>query len=139
MEETWTFISGNILPHWPFLVALLVFTVVGKFTGDKVFTRARAYTTRKGPWYKFWDAQWFWWWGRETLSLHPILTGAILGLIWQNPEMSDPSWPWIAGVGYFAGAGVASLFTWSVLRSLAKKKGIDLKLPGSSEPPRDGK
>jgi hypothetical protein len=139
MEDTWTFISENLLTHWPFLVVTLVFTIIGKFTGSKVFTRLRAYEKRKGPWYKFWKAQWFWWWGRETLSLHPILTGAVLGLIWHNPELADPSWSLPASVGYFAGAGVSSLFSWNILRSLAKKRGIDLQLPGSSEPPGEEK
>lgn len=140
MEELWTFISENILPHWPFLVVTLVFTVVGQFTSKKVFTKARAYDKAKGAWYKPWANQWFWWWGRETLALHPILTGAILGLMWQNPEMAEPSWGLAASIGYFAGAGVASLFAWNFLKSYAKKKGIDLQLPGNSvRPPSEAK
>lgn len=139
MEEMWAFLSENILPHWPFLVVTLVFTVIGKFTSGKVFTRARAYQKLKGPWYKPWENQRFWWWGRDTLSLHPIVTGALLGLLWVNPEMAEPAWPMPANVSYFAGAGVGSLFAWSILKSYAKKRGIDLQLPGSSDRPGEDK
>lgn len=135
MEEMWAFISANVLPHWPFLTVTLVFTVVGKFTSGKMFTRVRAYRKIKGPWYNPWENQWFWWWGRETLSLHPILSGILLGLVWANPEMADPAWALPASVGYFAGAGVSSLFVWNLLRGYAKKRGYDLSLPGNSDHP----
>ena len=133
MEETWLFISENILPHWPFLVVMLAFTIIGRFTSTKLFTRKRAYTVAKGKWP--WENQWFWWWGRETLSLHPIISGTLLGLIWSNPEFSDPSWPISASVGYFAGAGVASLFSWNFMKSYAKRQGVVLSLPGESVRP----
>lgn len=135
MEEMWGFFSENVLPHWPFLVVTLVFTVIGQFTSRKVFTRKRAYRDQNGKWFKPWENQWFWWWGRETLALHPILTGAVLGLVWQNPEFADPAWPWAASVGYFAGSGVGSLFAWNLLKSYAKKKGVTLELPGASQRP----
>lgn len=100
-----------------------------------MFTRHRAYRKLSGPWYKPWSNQWFWWWGRETLSLHPIATGILLGFVWQNPEMYAEAWPLAASVGYFSGAGVLSLFAWSFIRSYAKKKGIDITLPGGSDRP----
>jgi hypothetical protein len=130
MQETWDFFVANILPHWPFGMITIIFMVVGQFMSTRVFTKARAYKKRPGPWYKFWDAQWFWWWGRESLPVHPILAGGLVGLLWQNPEQMDPAWPLIASVAYFAGAGVISLFAWVLLRSEAKKRGIDLQLPG---------
>lgn len=135
MEETFLFVKEQVLPHWPFLVTTLIFTVIGRFTSTKVFTRTRAYEKQSDKWYKFWENQWFWWWGRETLALHPILTGCVLGLMWRNPEFADPAWPWTADVAYFAGAGVASLFAWNLLKSFAKKRGITLTLPGGSERP----
>lgn len=128
MEDlSFDFLQENLLPHWPFLTTALVFTVIGQFTSKKLFTRERAYQKTENKWH-----QHFWWWGRETLSLHPILTGSLLGLIWQNPESADPSWALAASVGYFAGAGVASLFAWNILKSVLKSKGITLSLPGDS-------
>jgi len=130
MEEILSTVREYVLPHWPLVFTLLVFTVIGQFTSHKVFTRARAYQKRSK---KF--LQWFWWWGRESLPLHPIASGALLGLLWHNPEGVSPSWPLAASVSYFAGAGVLSLFAWSLLRGYLKKKGIDLSLPGDSTPP----
>ena len=135
MEQTWQFFSENIIPHWPFLIATLVFTVVGRFSSRKLFTRKRAYTLSSGKKFQFWKKRGFWWWGRETLSLHPILTGLILGLLWVNPEEADPALGSFASMGYFAGSGVLSLFAWSILTSVAKKKGVVLSLPGESVRP----
>lgn len=130
MQEFLDFFSENILPHWPFAMITVIFMVVGQFTSTRFFTKARAYQKRTGPWYLFWRNQWFWWWGRESLPIHPIFAGGVVGLLWQNPEQTDPAWPLIASVAYFAGAGVTSLFAWVILRSEAKKRGIDLELPG---------
>lgn len=127
MEEIFTVIVNQVLPHWPFLMIAMIFTVVGQFTSKSVFTRERAYRKAKD--------QWFWWWGRETLAIHPILSGCLVGLIWQNPEGVDPAWKLVASASYFAGAGVISLFAWAILKGILKKKGIDLDLPGESIAP----
>jgi len=124
MEDTLRTIQEYILPHWPLLLVGLVFMVIGQFTSRKLFTRDRAYAKHSKK-----VVHWFWWWGRETLSLHPIAAGALLGLLWHNPESADPAWPVMASVAYFAGTGVLSLFAWSLLRGYLKKKGITLKLP----------
>jgi len=130
MEDLATTFNEYILPHWPFVMVMFIFAVIGQFTSKSVFTRERAYRKSTGPWYKFWERQTFWWWGRETLPVHPIMTGGLLGLIWQNPEGSEPAWSLISSVVYFAGSGVSSLFVWAFLKGYLKQKGIDLELPG---------
>jgi len=134
MEEI-SAVVDMVLPHWPFIMVVLIFTVVGQFTSLRLFTRERAYLRRSGPVYRFWENRWFWWWSRETLPIHPIVSGALLGLLWRNPEGADPAWKWIADVTYFAGAGVMSLFAWAILRGVLKNRGIDLGLPGDSLSP----
>jgi hypothetical protein len=118
--------SALTLDHWPFFMITLVFAVIGQFTSKHLFTRARAY--RKGK------MQWLWWWGRESLMLHPIVTGALLGLAWPDPERVG--WEGLYGAGYFAGAGACSLFLFALIRGIAKKRGIKLTLPGESVPPK---
>lgn len=116
-----------IVAHWPFCIMAAVFWIVGHFMETSVFTRARAYEPSK--------AQWFWWWGRESMELHPILAGVALGLVWTDPEFAGWSFP--TAVGYFAGAGVVSLFGWLIVRKVMERFGVGggFRLPGESLPP----
>lgn len=131
MDEVVSTVLNQVLPHWPFAMMTVIFAVIGQFTSKSLFTKERAYQKQKASrFYRFWESQSFWWWGRETLPLHPIMSGALLGLLWHNPEGTDPAWGLAAGIGYFAGSGATSLFVWSILRGYLKKRGIDLDLPG---------
>jgi len=127
MDEILSIVTQQILPHWPFVVTTVIFAIIGQVMSKSVFTRERAYKKQK--------SQPFWWWGRETLPLHSISSGALIGLMWHNPEGADPAWGLAASVGYFAGAGAASLFAWAIARGFLKKKGIDLDqvLPGGTQ------
>ncbi len=121
------------LPHWPGIGVFFILTIVGQHLSLKVFTRPRAYKHYgKGA-----AAKWKWrffYWGRETLSLQPILAGILIGLVWVDPE--GHGWTRPTSVGYFATAGTASLFGWALLKGVLKKRGIELQLPsGESVPP----
>lgn len=125
------------LEHYPFFLAAALFWLIGHFMETSVFTRARAHKNRGGGW-KAKLTSGFWWWMRESMELHPILAGVVLGLIWRNPENMDPAPSWQFDVGYFIGAGIVSLAGWLVLTKLAQKAGINLsglRLPGESLPP----
>jgi hypothetical protein len=136
MEALDTFIGSMLtLERWPFWAAVLVFTIVGQFTSKNLFTRERAYATyvlprgAKTPWEKH-----FWWWGRETLVIHPLLAGFVLGAVWQDPE--GAGWKLIGSQMYFAAAGAVSAPLWAIVKAVAKKRGFALALPGeSSNPP----
>jgi hypothetical protein len=110
---------------WSFWATILVLTVIGQFTSTKLFTRVRAYT--KGRW------QGLWWWGRETLMLHPLAAGAVIGLSWQDPQ--GLGWPLMGSLLYFGTAGVLSLGAWAFLKGKLKDRGIDVRLPGESTRP----
>lgn len=126
MDALDSFISNLLTPErWPFWAVALIFTVVGQFTSQRLFTRERAYA--KGRW------QPLWWWGRETLPLHPIVSGAALGLLWRDPE--GHHWNLVASQVYFAFAGAVSTVLWIVVKGVAKKRGFDLQLPGDSSFP----
>jgi hypothetical protein len=116
------------LDRWPFWSAVIVFTAVGLFTKYRLFTRERAY--------RDWGAAWknnFWYWMRETLILHPVAAGFALGFLWIDPE--GEGWPLIGSMMYFAAAGAVSLVAWIFIVAIAKKRGIELKLPGNTIPP----
>lgn len=129
MEALDTFIGSMLtLERWPFWAAVLVFTVIGQFTSKNLFTRERAYAAYAVPWHKH-----LWWWGRESLVLHPLLSGIVLGTIWQDPE--GAGWKLVSSQMYFAAAGAVSLPFWVIVKALAKKSGMDLSLPGASSNP----
>lgn len=130
MEAFDTFIGSMLtLERWPFWAAVLIFTLIGQFTSKNLFTRERAYASYTVPWHKH-----FWWWGRETLVIHPLIAGFVLGTIWQDPE--GAGWKLIGSQMYFAAAGAVSVPFWAIVKAIAKKRGYALALPGeSSNPP----
>lgn len=138
MDDILSLLTTQVLPHWPFVMVTVILSVVGHVVGRSVFTKERAYKKQQASaFYKFWESQSFWWWGRETLALHSILAGVIIGFFWHNPEGANPAWSHAADIGYFAGAGAISLFAWSIAKGLLKSRGINLTLPGEtpSDPP----
>ena len=108
-----------VIAHWPFAVVAAMLTIIGR-VADRVFTRDRAYRTPKKD---------FWFWARETLPLHPVVAGALLGLVMPDPE--GGTWGRGLIVLYFTGAGVAGLVGWVYARAHSKT----LSLPGESNPP----
>jgi hypothetical protein len=121
------FIENHVLTwdHLPFIAAMLVLAFIGRYMSMRVWTRARAYTKSK--------LQPFWWHMRETQILHPFVAGALVGLVWNDPE--GHGWDWRYGVSYFVVAGGVSLFFWLATKIWAKRKGVQLVLPGESKPP----
>jgi hypothetical protein len=130
-----------VKPHWPFMMAAVVFMVIGQVVKGSIFTRARAYAVYEDqlpsnvsympgrPRVKRQYRE-FWWWCYKTLPLHPVATGALLGLVITEPE------PGIVGAAaslYFAGAGALSVFLYQVIKGFAKRQEIILAdLPGQS-------
>ena len=125
VQEIWDFLA----PHWPGLAWMLIAMLVGQVMAHRVFTREHAHRKRKG--------QWFWWWMRKTLPLHPVAAGLLLGVLWQDPEGTD--WPWIASPMYFSAFGGGSIWAYEVIKGLLKRQGFDVgMLPGSSSAPPKG-
>ncbi len=127
MDDVMGFVNTHILQHWPFFSWLLIAMLIGQVVKNTVWTKKNA--IKKRP-------HWFWWWGRKTMVLHPVLGGALLGLAWQNPEGGVEGIT--ASMAYFAAAGGLSTWAYEGLKGLAKKKGVDLDIPGitpSSSPP----
>jgi hypothetical protein len=115
------------LAHWPWLSACFILMIIMQVLKSSVFTKKRAYT--KGR------AQSFWWWAWKTLPVQPIFFGMGIGWFWPEPE---PGIAGVAAVMYFASAGALSVWVYQVLKGLAKKRNIDLTLPGqSTTPPED--
>lgn len=119
MQDVVNFVTESLLPHWPFLTALVIFMIIGQVVKSAVFTKD-AHKTR--------SPKWLFWWGRKTLPLHPIAGGLVVGLVWRNPEPGIASLA--ASMGYFAMAGALSVWAYEFLKGLAKKEGIDISLPG---------
>lgn len=119
MEDTANFFINLALTHWPFVSAFVCFTLIGQVMINNVFTEKSHYTSRP---------VWLFWWGHKTLALHPMFAGMLLGLVWHNPVETIHT---TAGsMGYFALAGAASIMGYEALKGLAKKKGVNIDLPG---------
>lgn len=116
-EHVWT------TRHWPFLAVAVVLMLVGQVAKAAVWTKFRARNSRP---------QWFWWWGYKTMPVHPVVVGAIIGLLWRTPEEGLGT---VASVGYFAFSGALSVWLFQILKGVAKRRGIDLDLPGGSVAP----
>ena len=123
------FLTAHVwsLVHWPFMAWAIIAAVIGQVMKTAVWTKSRAHTKGK--------AQWLWWWGYKSLPLHPMASGFLLGVVWQNPEGAEVAWSWIGSAIYFATAGALSVFLYQVVKGLAKKKGVALTLPGESKTP----
>jgi len=129
MEQILSFaltLAEAVGPHWPWVSILVVLSVFTQVMKTSVFTKKKAYTKGK--------MQSFWWWGWKLLALIPITLGALIGYFWNEPE---PGITGMAAVMYSASAGACSVAMYQVLKGLAKKRNIDLTLPGQSITPSD--
>lgn len=108
-----------VLPHWAFFGAAIIFAVFGQITKKFIFTHERAAKSKAMRW------------GRRTLALHPVASGALLGLV---PGISGDMTT-AESCLYFATAGVLSTWIYSALKGFAKSRGVEVTLPGASEPP----
>jgi len=125
METFQGILTELILPHWPFFAWLVCAMMIGQVMKSAVWTKERAYAKGK--------MQSVYWWGYKTLAIHPVMSGAVLGCIWREPEEGMTKLP--ACIAYFALAGACSVFAFEMLRGFAKSKGVDLALPGESKVP----
>lgn len=119
MDAITEFVNNNVIPHWPFIGVMVVFMIVMQVVKINIFTKT-AHQKHKPVW--------FWWWGRKTLALQPIVVGMILGILWRNPEAGVDTLA--ECMGYFALAGSCSVWTYEILKGVAQKRGINLELPG---------
>lgn len=110
--------------HWPFLVFSLTAAIVVQIFKASVWTAKRG--EGKGA------KAGFFWWARKTLALHPVVAGALFGLIPGLPVSPDVPDTMAAHALYFAGAGLAATWIFDLVKGVAKKKGVDLALPGEN-------
>jgi hypothetical protein len=157
MDATLDFLGD----HWPWFTVMAVLWLIGHFMEDSVFTKERGLENhpvrhgkprdKKAPNYreaaKEWKDtrsfsqklhHWVFWWGRESMELHGPFAGALIGLVWLNPEGADPAWDWQWSAGYFLSAGFMSMFGWLLIVKVMGRLGVDVSnitLPGETRPP----
>jgi len=133
MSEIINDITKMLSEHWEFFAVMFTFMIVAQVTKTSVFTKKRAEDTHNKL------IGHFWWWGRKTLPIHPVVSGGIVGLFWTNPN--DAVTSTIASIFYFAFAGAMSVWGYQILKGIMKKKNIELTLPGNESvtPPKPKK
>lgn len=113
----------------PFVAWTLLASIIGQVVKTQVFTRARAHWAGS-------RIQWFWWWGRKTMPLHPMAIGMVIGWMWPGEVEPGYIGGTVQAALYFGLAGGLSVWAFEVLKGLAKKRGVTLgKLPGQSDRP----
>jgi len=122
----------NLGSHWPYFAMLISVTWVGFAMESNIFTRDRAYLFR-GRSLAAKATQAFWYWGRETLSFHPIVVSLALAFLWPDPEQRGfrPA----ETVGYWISCGLMGQVLWVAGRAYLKRKGIVLQVPGDTDRP----
>lgn len=122
-------VTDYVLPHWPFIMMAAILALVGQWMKKLILTEARVEKSR------FWLAM------QNTMAWHPVLAGALLGLVPGLPVSAGVADTWAAHSLYFAGAGMASTWLYSgakaakaIVRQLLKKK-LGVELPAESVPP----
>jgi hypothetical protein len=116
------FLDTYIIPHWPFVAFALVCMIVVQVLKMAVWTEKRAKGSGK--------ATTFFWWGRKTIALQSLVIGVLVGIIPGMPIGGGFSDTMGSRALYYAAAAILSTFLFSVLKGLAKQRGIDLTLPG---------
>lgn len=125
-EDIWTFFTEQLLPYWPLVTVATVLYIAGEFFKRYVWTKEKA-AAKGGAWL----------WARRTLPFHPMVGGALIGVVWQDPQRGVEGL--VPSMGYFLGAGVLAVVAFNVLRQILKDK-YDLKVEifADSLPPPSG-
>lgn len=107
-------VTKHLLPHWPFLASLACFAVIGQAL-KRVWSEDDAKQRRA---IRLW---------RRLLPFHPVITGAVGGVLFHRdlPVSPGVSGPLSVGL-YFAAAGALSVWAYAVVRTWAKYKGLEL-------------
>ena len=105
-----------IISHWPFMAFALIVAVTVQVLKATVWTMRRA---EKGK------ARGFFWWGRKTLPLHPVAVGCLVALIPGIPA-SEGVATLAAKMLYYAASGLTATWIFAVIKSLAKRRGINI-------------
>jgi hypothetical protein len=106
-----------VIGHWPFVLFTLISAVSMQTAKISVWTKARISNSKLKS---------FFWWGRKTLPLHPVLIGTLVGLVPGIPISDGMGETLATKCLYFAGAGVLSTWVFDLLKALAKKYGLEL-------------
>lgn len=101
-------------PYWGWVSVALILSVVGEGLKRRVFTRHLAL---RSPLVRLW---------RQTMTLHPIIAGALIGLVHDMP-LPEGVTGLAQSVLYYAGAGGFSVIAYDVIKTVAKYRGFELK------------
>lgn len=116
--------------HWPFPAAMLVLAAIGQVMKGSVWTEQNFLKWRQEkPNRVLWR---FFWWGRATLPVHPVVAGALLCFVPGIPASPGVETRTALAL-YFGFAGVMSTWAFALVRAWAKNKGYDLDATASAK------
>jgi hypothetical protein len=115
------FVQENLLPHWPFIVFVLVISVWGQVL-KQLFTRELA---KKNS---------IIFWLRRIFPLILMLFGVLTGFLWPG-ETSPGIDSTVEKIWYFMGAAGTAIIGFNVFKTWIKKK-YDIDIMPTSKPPK---
>jgi len=123
MEEIWTFVQENVLPHWPFVSFWLIISIIAQILKTQVLTKDIAAKNKVVFWL------------RRTFPLILLALGVVAGIIWPgeaSPGVSATSHK----IMYFTASSAAAIVGFNAFKQWVKRKyDVDIGVPGSSTMP----
>jgi hypothetical protein len=115
-------IIALLLSHWPFFAASAILWFVGQVIKGQLGSQRRLEKSALGRWV------------RTSLPLHPVVAGALLGLVPGLP-VSVAETTVASRCLYFALAGVCSCYCFDVVVRFGERyrKKLELARPGSTK------
>lgn len=111
----------DVIQYWSFVATALILAVIGQIMKNTVFTSSNIVKYKlERPWLGT-----VLWWGLKTLPAHPVFIGIAISFIPGMPVASIVK-NQAAITLYYAFAGVVSTWAFSVVKSLAKREGLEL-------------
>lgn len=98
-----SFVNNYVLPYWHLFVSAAILSLFLEFFKKYVFTKTLA------------ASHTVWLWIRRTMPLHPVIAGALMGLIPGMP-LPDGVKGTTAAALYYAGSGLLSTWGYDLFR-----------------------
>lgn len=121
---------ASLMIHWPFITVMLLFAVIMQTLKGTIYTKANILKYKAS---KPWLGETLWWL-RKTMPIQP----AIAWFIGYIPDI--PASPGVEATSakclYFLAAGIISTWAFAIIKSIAKKRGIELNFDQNSTPPK---
>ena len=124
-QESWTFLTDSVFPHWPGLAFALFIAVVAQTLKARIFTVDLA--IKYGVVF----------WARRVFPILLLLLGILPGMTWPGEVVAGIDEP-VEKIWYFIGCSGVSILGFNVFKQWVKTKyDVDVGLSSIAPPPNN--